>query len=387
MRARWAIVGVFLLSSTLNYLDRQSLATLAPWLRSEFHLNNADYGLIVAAFSITYAICAPLAGLLIDRIGLNRGIALAVGLWSLASIATGLTRGLTGLVACRAWLGFSEAGGIPGAGKAIASYLEPEERALGNGLNQAAVFAGLIAAPPLATWLAVRSGWRSAFVVIGVAGLLWIPLWLWISRRAPAAAPAPRAFGILRDRRMWGLVVANALSMMTYSLWTNWTTIYLVDATHLGPVDAARFAWIPPVFAMSGGFAGGGLSLLWAKRGHRTVSARMRVCLLAALFGLVIFLAPLTPGPASASAAISLSIFAASAFSVNLYTIPLDTFGAAHAAFTVSLLASSYGAMQTVVSPLFGRIIDHHGFAPVCAIAGIAGVAGYGVLRITQRGR
>ncbi|HET9320351.1 MAG TPA: MFS transporter, partial [Bryobacteraceae bacterium] len=261
-RTRWFVIAVFFLSSSINYLDRQSLATLAPLLRADFHLSNTDYGWILAAFSITYAAAAPFAGLLIDRIGLNRGIALAIGLWSLAGISTGFTRGLGGLVACRAWLGLAEAGGIPAAGKAMHEYLAPEERALGNGLNQAAVFLGAILAPPLATWLAVRYHWRAAFVVTGIAGLAWIPLWNLVARGAPPARPSAieplaRSLEILRDPRMWGFIIANALSMVTYSLWSNWTTLYLVEVTHLTFVEAAYFAWLPPLAAMIGGFAGG----------------------------------------------------------------------------------------------------------------------------------
>src|SRR5207248_8374210 len=121
----------------------------------------ADYGWIVSAFSITYATCAPLSGLLIDRIGLNRGITLAVGLWSLAALSTGWVRGFGGLLMCRAALGVAEAGGIPAAGKAIQQYLRASERALGNSLNQAGVSLGLILAPAIATWLAVRFDWRA----------------------------------------------------------------------------------------------------------------------------------------------------------------------------------------------------------------------------------
>jgi len=124
-RLRWVVLGVFVVSSALNYLDRQLLPALAPGLRGELGLSNADYGLVLAAFSITYAISAPLAGLFIDRVGLNLGISLAVGLWSMAGIATGFARGLTGLFVCRAMLGMAQAGGIPAAGKAIAKYLRP----------------------------------------------------------------------------------------------------------------------------------------------------------------------------------------------------------------------------------------------------------------------
>ena len=142
-RYRWLVLSVFVLCSAINYLDRQTLATLAPLVRAEFHLSNAQYGLILTVFSIAYAACAPFAGMLIDRVGLNRAIGLAVGVWSCAGICTGFTRGLGGLLGCRGVLGMSEAAGIPGAGKAIHRYLLPAERALGNAWNQAGVSLGV----------------------------------------------------------------------------------------------------------------------------------------------------------------------------------------------------------------------------------------------------
>jgi len=386
-RFRWVVLAVFVLSSAINYLDRQSLATLAPLVRSEFHLSNTHYGLILTAFSLTYAAGAPLAGLLVDRIGLNRAISLAIGLWSLAGIGTGFTRGLTGLVGCRAALGIGEAAGIPAAGKAIHQYLRPAERALGNALNQAGVSLGLILAPPIATWLALRAGWRSAFVATGVLGLLWIPAWNWAARRAGAVSPKPAAaaeLAILHDPRVWSFVAANALSMIGYSLWTNWTTLYLVDVHHLSLRQAAWYAWIPPLFAMAGGFIGGWLSLRFIQRGIAAARARFRVCLLASIVALVTAAVPAAPTAAWAAAGISLSILAVSAFSVNMYTLPLDTFGGARAAFAVSLLVASYGAVQAIVSPAFGRLIDLYGYAPVTSIAAFMPLAASAVLWITR---
>jgi ACS family hexuronate transporter-like MFS transporter len=388
--SRWLVVGIFFLSSSINYLDRQSLATLAPVLRAEFHLNNAEYGWILAAFSITYAAAAPFAGLLIDRIGLNRGITLAIGLWSMAGIATGFTRGIGGLIACRAWLGIAEAGGIPAAGKAMHEYLAPAERSLGNGFNQAAVFLGAILAPPAATWLAVRYHWRAAFMVTGAAGLLWIPLWNSVARGAPPVRrsriePLSNSLEILRDPRMWGFMAANALSMVTYSLWSNWTTLYLVDVGKLTFVQAAYFAWLPPLAAMLGGFGGGWLSFRWARRGTDPLAARTRVCFWCAVAGPVAIAVPFAPSVAWAAAAISCSILAVSAFSVNLYTMPLDVYEGARAAFAVSLLVSAYGAMQAVASPALGAIIDRYGYFPVCALVSVTSVAAYGMLRATAQ--
>src|SRR5436190_16568302 len=109
-RYRWFILAAFVLSTAINYLDRNTLAALAPNVQAEFGLNDTQYGLVYGtAFSIPYALIAPFAGLLIDRIGLTRAIALALALWSFASIATGLTRGLGSLIACRVMLGAAEA--------------------------------------------------------------------------------------------------------------------------------------------------------------------------------------------------------------------------------------------------------------------------------------
>ena len=383
-RFRWLVLAVFVLSSAINYLDRQSLATLAPLVRAEFHLSNTQYGLILTAFSIAYMASAPLAGMLIDGIGLNRAISLAVGLWSCAGIATGFTRGLGGLVGCRAVLGVAESAGVPASGKAIYQYLQPAERALGNALSQAGLSLGLILAPPIATWLAMRGGWRQAFVVTGALGLAWIPLWNWAARRAgPPSSPETSRKAcpsVLRDRRLWAFVVANALSMVGYSLWTNWTTLYLVEVHGLTLVQAAWYAWIPPLAAMLGGFAGGWLSLRLIERGVAAVAARFRVCLAASVVAIASAAIPSAPTPAWASAGISLSIFAVAAFSVNMYTLPLDAFGGARAAFAVSLLVASYGAVQALISPAFGKVIDLYGYAPLAIAAALAPLAACAVL-------
>ncbi len=378
---RWLVLSVFVLSSTINYLDRQTLATLAPVLRSELRLSNADYGWIVAAFSITYAVCAPFAGLMIDRIGLYRGISLAIGLWSLAGLATGWVRSFGDLLVCRAVLGIAEAGGIPAAGKAIQQFLKPAERALGNSLNQAGVSLGLILAPPLATWIAVRHGWRAAFMATAVAGFLWIPLWRAIGAGGPSAAPVALASNMVRDRRLWIFALANALSMIPYSLWTNWTTLHLVDVNRLSFVGAAWFAWLPPLFGALGGVAGGALSFHWMNTGIAALAARMRVCCAAAIACLVTAAIPWAPSATLAILLISLSFLSVAAFSVNMYSMPLDIFPANGAAFAVSLLVSAYGAMQAVASPILGAIVDHYSYTPVCVGASVTPLLAVAILK------
>ncbi len=236
---RWIAIGVFVLSSSLNYLDRQILAALAPTLRGEFQLSNHDYGLVVSVFAIVYAVAAPAAGWFIDRAGLNsRARGIVVALWSIAGAATAFTRSFSGLLACRTVLGAAEAAGIPATGKANAMYLEPRELALGTAFNQVGITLGSVAAPLIVTLMQPRCGWRSTFAVCGALGFLWIPLWLFTSKRVPAKVShqTPVRQGgsnLLRDRRFWGLALGNAFVMTLYALWSNWTTLYFVQERHM----------------------------------------------------------------------------------------------------------------------------------------------------------
>jgi len=369
---RWLAIVVFMFSSTLNYLDRQLLAALAPTLRAEFGITSEGIGVLILGFSVAYAISAPLGGMLIDRIGLNRGISIAVGFWSLAGIATGFAGSFTGLFATRAALGAAEAAGIPGSGKANATYLAPHELALGTAVNQIGLSIGGVLAPLLVGFFAVTYGWRILFIACGCAGFLWIPVWWFVAARVPrresTSRGSPLLIGdLLRDRRFWGLVLASALYMTMYTLWTNWTTEYFVRGRGLTQVEANRqFAWIPPVFATLGGFTGAAIAYRLIRGGMPVFRARMRVCLLSAVILLATAAVPYMPSTAWAAAAISLSFFWVTAMSTNIYVMPIDFFGAGRAAFGVAGLTLAYGVMQAFVSPAYGRMIDKFGFSTLC---------------------
>lgn len=273
---RWIAIGVFLFSSTLNYLDRSLLAALAPALKTDFHLNNVQYGWILSAFSLVYALTAPLAGIFIDHVGLNLGAAVAVAAWSCSGAATGWASSFGGLLASRTALGISEAAGIPLFGKASAIYLEPREFALGNATSQVGLSMGGMLAPLIVGALTPRYGWQSSFVLCGALGLAWVPVWLFVAKKIPAKALAPAKHGdatlreLLRDPRVWGLALSTVFIMALYTLWTNWTTIYFVKDWNMTAEEAnQRFAWMPPVFGVLGGFFGGWLAFRWIREGLR----------------------------------------------------------------------------------------------------------------------
>jgi ACS family hexuronate transporter-like MFS transporter len=311
-------------------------------------------------------------GLLVDRVGLKWGASLVVGLWSAVGIGTGLAGSFAALIFCRALLGLAESGGIPVTGKGFAVYLEPHDRAMGAAVSQIGLTVGTMAAPVLTEYLSARYGWRSAFVVSGVLGFLWIPVWLLTARRVRPAQvssdPATVRLGaILQDRRFLALIAANVLAMTVYSLWTNWTTWFLVTGYGLTQAEAnLRFAWIPPVFATLGGLFGGWAAQRLIRAGAEIIPARIRISLVSSLFVLVTAAAPAAGGPALAISMVCLSLFATTSLSVNYYSIPLDLFGAGRAAFAVSFLTGLFGLMQVFLSPQIGRWSDTVGWQPVC---------------------
>ena len=386
-RARWIAASFFSLSSTLNYLDRLLLASVAPILIKEFHLTNQDYGWLLSGLALAYALTSPVTGALLDRLGLNRGACLAVGAWSLCCASTALVRGFGGLVVVRVLLGMLESAGIPVVGKMNATYLRPGERAVGAAISQVGLSLGGVIAPLVVFWMLPKYTWRGPFLLAGALGWLWIPGWLLISRLIPPAPQASRegsrGSSTWRDPRMLILGLVNILIMSTYVLWSNFTTLFLTNRFHETAQSAAAYAWFPPVAAGLGGFAGGWLSLRLIRAGMEPVTARTRVVLFGAIGCLITLAVPLAPGTLSATVLIGASYFTTVACSVNVYTIPLDLFGAGDAATATSVLVASYGLLQIVLSPSIGRLVDQYGFAPICVVVAFPPLLGYLVLRRT----
>jgi MFS transporter, ACS family, hexuronate transporter len=363
---RWVAVSVFILSSTLNYLDRQILSVLAPLIMTQMHFNQTGFGLLISTFSIAYAASSLFTGWMLDRFGVTRGICAAVTWWSLAALSTGLVRGLNSLAACRAALGIGESAGVPAVGKLNGIYLAPGERALGAAVNQIGLSVGAALAP-LFIPLALTYGWRMPFVVAGLLGFVWIPCWLIISRAIPAKygaqefAPASRAtrFSILRERNLLLLVTANVMWMGAYSLWSNWTTLYLTRVHHISLQQSEHYVWIPPLISNVGGFFGGWLSLRWMKGARDALSARRRAIWVSTGGSLVTLLLPLAPDATWATAIISLSFFFALAGSVNIYALPIDLYGPQRSGIAIAALTFAFGILQTIISPIIGFLADH----------------------------
>src|SRR6202035_5744594 len=180
---RWVICTLLLFGVTKNYMDRQVLGVLKTTLQHDLGWNEIDYSNLVFAFQAAYAAGMICVGWLVDRVGTRLGYALAMAFWSLASMAHAVGSSFTSFVIARSALGFGEAGVFPASIKTVAEWFPKKERAFATGIFNAGTNAGAIITPLVVPWIALHWGWRSAFLLTGALGFVWLVFWLLIYRK------------------------------------------------------------------------------------------------------------------------------------------------------------------------------------------------------------
>ncbi len=232
----WGVVALLGVAVFLNYVDRGNLATAAPVMKQELGLSAAKLGLLIAAFSWTYTPCQLLAGWLVEKINPYRTLALGVGLWSLATAATGFAGGFASLIALRLVLGLGESAAFPASSTLLARGLAPAQLGRANGL----ISLGLSLGPAFGTFggglLIARFGWRQVFIIFGLISLMWLAPWIWRTRHASVAhgaeawAPGPAYLAIIRRRAAWGAGLGHFCANYGAFFILSWLPYYLVKA-------------------------------------------------------------------------------------------------------------------------------------------------------------
>ncbi|MEO6736636.1 MAG: MFS transporter, partial [Ginsengibacter sp.] len=200
---RWTICGLLFFATTINYLDRQVLSLLQPYLAEKFKWTNTDYANITAVFQFVYAFSMLFAGRIIDKLGTKKGYAWAIIIWSVAAIIhalaipigesmsailgwagiAGFSVSVLGFMFSRAFLAIGEAGNFPAAIKATAEYFPKKERSFATGIFNSGTNVGAILAPLTVPWIRIKWGWEMAFIIMGLIGFLWLILWLVVYKK------------------------------------------------------------------------------------------------------------------------------------------------------------------------------------------------------------
>src|SRR5271163_1976547 len=193
-RVRWTVCAMLFFATSINYMDRQVIALLKPTLQASIGMTEINYGYIVDAFQVAYAIGLLIAGRVVDKIGTRIGYILIMGIWSLSAMGHALASTAFEFGIARFFLGIGESGNFPAALKTVAEWFPKKERAFATGIFNSGANIGAIAAPIIVPWLTVHYGWQSAFLVTGSLSALWIVPWVMIYR-SPQHHP-----GVSRDK-------------------------------------------------------------------------------------------------------------------------------------------------------------------------------------------
>ncbi|MDG2523853.1 MFS transporter [Stenotrophomonas sp. HITSZ_GD] len=358
-RTKWVLLGLLFCSTVINYLDRQALSILATTIQADLRMSDIEYARVVQVFLFAYAAAYVMAGRITDWLGARVALILFVGWWSLANIATGFVRTPLQLGAARFALGLGEPGNYTVGTKVVSEQFPPRQRGLALGLYTAGAMIGATIAPPLIGGLALTYGWRSAFWVTGIAGLLWIIGWWWAYPReksqaagdAAATAPPPSMKGVwgklARDRAVWALVGSRMVADPVWYFYLFWFPKYLGDARGMSLAAVASLAWVVYVAADIGSVGGGVISGQLVRRGITPVRSRLLTMTGAAMLAPVGIFITLHPGLPLLLTLACVVTFAHLVYQINLTTMVVDIFPSRYIASVAGLIGcgSALGGM------------------------------------------
>jgi len=390
-RYRWVVVALLFAAMVINYVDRQTIGLLKADLTVEFGWSETDYADLVFWFQAAYAVAYLAWGRVIDRIGARWGFGLAFLIWHVGHIATAGARSLGGFMMARIVLGLGEGGAFPGGIKAVAEWFPKKERALATGLFNAGTNIGAIVTPLVVPAIVLTWGWQAAFIVTGVAGLVWLPIWLLVYKRPrehkkvtaaelahiesdPADTVEKVAWTkLLRYRETWAYAIGKFLIDPVWWMFLFWLPDFLGKRYGL---DLKTFG--PPlvvIYLLSdvGSVGGGWMSSRFMHLGWSVNRARKTTMLICALLALPVAFAAFASNLWLAVLIIGVATAAHQGFSANLYTLPSDVFPRAAVGSVVGIggMLGAVGGM--VMSKYAGYVLEQIGtYTPIFVVAASA---------------
>jgi ACS family hexuronate transporter-like MFS transporter len=374
---RWVICGLLFFATTINYVDRQVLAILAPDLQKEIGWSELDYGRIVIAFQVSYAVMMLISGKILDRIGTKLGLGIAVAWWSLAAMGTALARSAMGFGFARFMLGVGEAPNFPASIKTVAEWFPKSERALATGIFNSGTNIGAVIAPICVPLIAATWGWRMAFILTGGLGLLWLVAWTALYQTAalhPRLHPAERKFildgleepvtakvrlgEVLGYRQVWAFAIGKLMTDPVWWFYLFWLPKFL--ASEHGIRGTALIPYLTTVYVIAdvGSIFGGYLSSTLIKRGYTVNRARKTAMgIFACIIPSVIF-ASQVKSAWTAVLLIGLATACHQGWSANIFTLASDMFPRRAVGTVVGFGGFMGGVGGILIAEFAGRVLN-----------------------------
>ncbi len=378
---RWRILALLFFATTINYIDRQVIGLLKPFISNELGWNEIDYGHIVTAFQVAYAIGLIITGRFLDKFGTRIGYMWAIIIWSIAGIAHAAARGVVGFAVARFTLGLGESANFPAAVKSVAEWFPGKERAFATGLFNSGSTIGAIIAPIIVTAISLSLGWKWAFIITGSLGFIWLLFWIaWY--RAPEKHPKISKEELLyinqdeidtdiKKRMKWIDLIRMKQTMAICSTrflsdWVWWFFLFWIpDYLHKAYGINMKEVVLPLIVIYSvssiGGIGGGWLSSKFISSGKSIDYARKTSILICALIILPVMLVSQTHHLWTAVILISLAAAGHQGWASNIFTIISDIYPK-HSVGTMTGLSGFAGAVGGALSASFvGLILEKTG--------------------------
>lgn len=403
---RWWVVALVGLATVINYIDRQALNILYPEAFADIFPGMTDqehkeiYAFISLIFILAYAMGQAAFGRIFDWLGTRIGFVLSIGVWSIATVAHAVARGLFTFSIFRAILGFAEAGNWPGATKANAEWFPIKERAIAQGIFNSGAAIGGILAISLIGYLSIFLEWEMIFIIIGVAGLLWLVPWLIIVKGPPqvhswltkdekdyilsgqhrgdqANEKAPLSLKeILSKRQSWGIIIASAVLDPIWWIFVFWIPTYLLEVFNLDIKGVAAIGWIPYGGAALGAWFGGILAHNRMSAGWSVNKTRKFIITLGALIMLPGFFALSNPSdPLLTVLIMAVVCFGFQTTINNVQTLPGDYFSGKSVGTLAGLAGMaaklSAAALATVLVPIMTQGGNYASVFIMCVVLAI----------------
>ncbi len=406
-RQGWLLTLAATFTMTISYIDRQNVAVLAPTITAALGISETGYGLLASAFSLAYLIGAPLSGRMIDRVGARRGLLGAVLVWTAISALHSVVPGFGMLLALRVALGFAESPSFPGASQTVHRALPREDRPRGIGVLFTGSSIGAMLAPPLAVTLAAHFGWRGALLVSSLAGLVWVPVWLWVAWREPSRAvldappddalpvsssapgEALRAPPVWRNPALQRALVLIVAASPFIGFFLTWNAKYLVRTHGITQLMVGRYAWIPPLFFDLGAIAFGDLAARLARRPgpeHGVIPPGLLALAATLAVGATLAVATLARGPWSAELLAGLAMLGGGGTYAMLTSDMLARIPARQVSAAGGLCASAQSLAFVIANPLIGRGVERfHGYREILMAVALCVVPGALTWRLWPR--
>jgi ACS family hexuronate transporter-like MFS transporter len=382
---RWWMISLIMLGAVINYLTRSTLAVSAPTLLTELNITTQEYSYITAAFQGAIML-QPLAGYVLDVIGLKYGFAMFAAAWSVICMAHGMATNWQTLAVLRGMLGLAEGSANPAGMKAVSEWFPAKERGMAGGIFNIGASVGSMLAPPLVVWAILHYNWQSAFVITGALGLVWVAAWLLLydaparhrrlsaeeakhisdgqERHLQGDGKRPSIVSILKMRNFWGIALPRFLADPAWGTLSFWVPLYLTQVRHFDLMQIAMFAWLPFLAADLGCLFGPLVVLALQKRGVRLINARRGAFTLGAIMMMGVAFVGYVDSPYAAIGLLSLAGFAHQTLSVTVITMSSDLFRRNEVA-TVAGMCGTFGNFGLLLfSLLIGGLMASVGYTP-----------------------